>query len=123
MKNDVINSKGITLEAYRTWEQLTDEEQSQVIFVDGTNQKDYATYQVRRNKHNEIISVQAYELTVDKTSANEKAFKEYNIIDAMNILFGNGKERARSIKKLEKKNGRRFTTTKKQITSAMEVLD
>lgn len=93
------HSSGIILNAIKSYDELTDEEKAAMILAYGTSKEDYDTYQVRRNKHNEIRQVTGYEYSEKRKAEIEAQSSKPNIVDAMNVLYGKGRQKADAVDK------------------------
>ncbi|MEN2665544.1 hypothetical protein AAG897_12715 [Lacticaseibacillus rhamnosus] len=93
------HSSGIILNAIKSYDELTDEEKAAMRLEYGTSKEDYATYQVRRNKHNEIRQVTGYEYSAKKKAEIKAQSSKPSIVDAMNVLYGKGKQKAEAVDK------------------------
>lgn len=96
------NAKGIILDSLKTWEELDTNERQALIFPSGTTKENYQNYQVRRNKHNEIIGVQPHEFSEKEKEKIANDSKEIDIVDVCLEVFGNKEQRLRTIKKRER---------------------
>lgn len=94
MRIDQQHPNGTVMNAVKTYDELTDDEQSKMILPHGETIEDYSTYRVRRNKKNELRSVTGEDYSAKRSAEIAARSAQPNIVDAMNILYGKGKQKA-----------------------------
>jgi len=69
--------------AIKDYEELNEVELNQLTFAYGKSKDDFVNYQVRYNKKGELLGVQAHDSNSTDTDVDP------DIIDAMNVIYGN----------------------------------
>lgn len=101
-------NNGQALNIIKNYEELTGKEKNGLAFASGNRKEDYATYQVRYNKHGDLLGVKPYEFSDEKKAELDKP--HFDIVDSMQILYGN-------------KGSREYEGAKKRITNITNVSD
>ena len=99
MRIDQQHPNGTVMNAVKTYDELTKDEQSKMVLPYGETVEDYSTYRVRRNKKNELRSVTGEGYSAKRSTEIAARSAQPNIVDAMNVLYGKGKQKAESVAK------------------------
>ena len=79
------------LQAFRTYEELTEEERNVLVFPYTTSAEDYARYHVQYNKKGQLLRVEPKEFSASKKAKIEEASKRPNIMDICMAAAGKQK--------------------------------
>ena len=101
---------GQIVNAIKSYDELTDDEQARLIIPAGQSKDDYINYQVRYNKKGRLLGVAVHEL---KETAEDTGI---DIVDSMQLLFGNKHSKAYQAAK------KRVGVTNDQVNSARLVI-
>lgn len=99
MRIDQQHPNGTIMNAIKTYDELADDEKARIGLPFGDTIEDYSTYRVRRNKKNELRSVVGANYSSKRTAEIARRANEPNIVDAMNVLYGKGKQKAEAVAK------------------------
>lgn len=99
MRIDQQHPNGTVMNAVKTYDELTKDEQSKMVLPYGETVEDYSTYRVRRNKKNELRSVTGEDYSAKRSTEIAARSAQPNIVDAMNVLYGKGKQKAEAVAK------------------------
>lgn len=99
MKIDQQHPNGTIMNAIKTYDELADDEKARIDLPFGDTIEDYSTYRVRRNKKNELRSVVGANYSSKRKAEIASRANEPNIVDAMNVLYGKGKQKAEAVAK------------------------
>ncbi|WP_255323883.1 helix-turn-helix domain-containing protein [Lacticaseibacillus paracasei] len=99
MKIDQQHPNGTIMNAIKTYDELADDEKARIDLPFGDTIEDYSTYRVRRNKKNELRSVVGANYSSKRKAEIARRANEPNIVDAMNVLYGKGKQKAEAVAK------------------------
>lgn len=99
MRIDQQHPNGTIMNAIKTYDELADDEKARIGLPFGDTIEDYSTYRVRRNKKNELRSVVGANYSSKRKAEIASRTNEPNIVDAMNILYGKGKQKAEAAAK------------------------
>ncbi|UYN56965.1 hypothetical protein OFW50_02350 [Lacticaseibacillus chiayiensis] len=99
MRIDQQHPNGTIMNAIKTYDELADDEKARIVLPFGDTIEDYSTYRVRRNKKNEIRSVVGANYSSKRKAEIASRANEPNIVDAMNVLYGKGKQKDEAVAK------------------------
>ena len=101
---------GQIVNAIKSYDELTDDEQAHLIIPAGQSKDDYINYQVRYNKKGKLLGVAVHELkeTTEDTGID--------MVDSMQLLFGSKHSKAYQAAK------KRVGVTNKQVNDARLVI-
>ncbi|WP_225433873.1 hypothetical protein [Lacticaseibacillus paracasei] len=99
MRIDQQHPNGTIMNAIKTYDELADDEKARIGLPFGDTIEDYSTYRVRRNKKNELRSVVGANYSSKRKAEIASRANEPDIVDAMNILYGKGKQKAEAVAK------------------------
>lgn len=99
MRIDQQHPNGTIMNAIKTYDELADDEKAHIGLPFGDTIEDYSTYRVRRNKKNELRSVVGVNYSSKRKAEIASRANEPNIVDAMNVLYGKGKQKAEAVAK------------------------
>lgn len=93
---------GQIVNAIKSYNELTDDEQARLIIPAGQSKDDYINYQVRYNKRGKLLGVAVHEM---KETTKDTGI---DIVDSMQLLFGDRMSKA-------------YRDAKKRVTSVTHV--
>lgn len=103
-------NNGQIVNAFKSYDELTDDEQARLIIPAGQSKDDYINYQVRYNKRGKLLGVAVHEM---KKTTKDTGI---DIVDSMQLLLGSKHSKAYQAAK------KRVGVTNEQVNDARLVI-